>query len=57
MNTLQKDGLYHLLFNGRLYFLQYKGETRFGHCFKSCNDTVYVGGNLLSALKVVLWIR
>lgn len=57
MIMLQKNSLYYLRFNDRLYFLQYKGETRFGHCFKSThdNDTVYVGKSLLSRLNTVLW--
>lgn len=54
---MKKDAFYYLRFNARLYFLQYKGETRFGQCFKSVNsnDTVYVGKSLLSQLNTVIW--
>lgn len=52
---MQKDSFYLLRFNGCYYLVQYKCNTILGHCFKSGNDTIYVGDNQLSAENPGIW--
>lgn len=55
MNTLQKNALYFLRFNGCYYQARYVCDTMLGYCFKSGRDTIYCGELRLSEENPVLW--